>query len=123
LTLETKRKITVYIPCLEETRILMLYPSLWNMHLLPMREPGTSDSHESSRESGVHCLVPERYILQPPTGRNELTFLYFQMDKPSGRLLWAPYLDRIAPGFQDTKGRLFALLSEVSWENKYERDH
>lgn len=44
-----------------------------------VNKPGTSGSHESdpSRETGVHCLEPERCIFQPPIGRDESTHLCF----------------------------------------------
>lgn len=63
--------------------------------------PGTSDSHDSGSFSkiGVHRLGPERLILQPPIGRGESTHLFFQMDRPSGRLQHTTYMDQVA---QDT---------------------
>lgn len=92
----------------------------WTVPLLPVKKPGTSDPHESgsSTESGVQGLWPEICILQPLIGRGELIHLCFCMDRPSGRLQWATYLDWIAPGIKDTKCRFPAILSEVSWEDR-----
>lgn len=57
--------------------ILVPCQSPWNTPLLPVKTPGTSDSHESdcSRETGVHSLGPDRRILQSPTGRGGAVYM------------------------------------------------
>ena len=60
MTINAKGEMTIYIAWLEETDILVPCQSPWTTALMPLKTPGTSDSHESDspRETGVHCLGP-----------------------------------------------------------------
>lgn len=86
MTLETKREIVVQIASLGETDIFVYCLSPWNMLLLPVKKTMTSDSHESesSKETGLHSLRPERHILQPPIGRGESAMFAFKWTVQKG---------------------------------------
>lgn len=64
-TLEAKWEIVVHIAQLEETGILVSCRSPWNMPLLHIKKPETSDFHESdsSRETRVQCFRPKGFSL------------------------------------------------------------
>lgn len=78
--------------------------SFWNRPLLPVKIPRTSDSHEynSSRETGAHCLGPEKCILQPSTGRGESVIITFKWTEPergySAQFTWA----RLPQGYKNS---------------------
>jgi hypothetical protein len=129
MTLETKREIAVQIATLGETGIFVCCQSPRNVLLLPVKKTVTSYSHESesSKETGLHSLRPERCILQPPTGRGERTMFTFKQTDQEGvtagnildpgysKTLNADFLPfcRRFPGGIDYKGTTEELLQEL----------
>jgi hypothetical protein len=104
MTLETKEEIVVHIAWLKETGILGPCQSPWNTPVLPIKKRKTADSHESnsSRETGIHPLEPERSALQPLVDSGGSTHLFaFKRTDPMGGYIRQQYLNhQNAPGFK-----------------------